>query len=73
MTKIAFDPGAQLHVDLRGTFTSPMLVEATLEALDDGSLALALDDELGDEIVTITLRADFLDAAIAARAREAAA
>ena len=70
--KIAFDPGALVQIP----GVEAQLAEAILERDPDdarGRLTLELWDDFGNGLGTITLRADFLDAAIAAAAREQAA
>lgn len=60
MEPLAFDPSAEFDVDLRGTFTSPMLVEATLRALADGRHLIELHDESGHVVASISLRPAFM-------------
>lgn len=82
MTTIAFDPGAQLQLELARTLRDdgqPQLVEATLEHRDDGRLELHLTGDEGESYGSLILRSDFLHRALTAaiandrRGREAAA
>lgn len=67
---IAFDPAAQVYNDF-----GDHLAEVTLTRAADDRLTLTLTREQDDQLfdTVISLRPDFLDALIAARAREAAA
>ncbi len=65
---IAFDPSAEVVIDGRGV----ILAEVYAEVLDDGRICMrCMRDDGG--ATDITVRPDFLDALVAARAREAAA
>lgn len=61
MPAIAFDPGAERRLYDRTEALELALVEALLERLDDGRLVLTLQDEDGEELESVVLRADFFD------------
>lgn len=71
MKSLGFDPGAHVTIGYGDTF-AVALAEATLERDHDGRLLLRAQDDEG-RVVTVSLRADFLEAFVALRAREAAA
>lgn len=73
MTFLGFDPGAELRTGLYGLDGRAQLVEARLERSDDDRLHLTIEISDDAEPIELILRADFLEALIAARAREAAA
>jgi hypothetical protein len=66
---LGFDPGSELRID-----GVPQHAEAAISRMDDDRYVLVFIDDEGCEIVSAFLRADFLDAVVAAaRTREAAA
>lgn len=73
MKFLGFDPGAQLTLALPGGGITVALVEVTIERTENGRLWLVGLDEDGKPAVSLDLRADFFDALIVARTREAAA
>lgn len=69
---IAFDPGALLRAPTSRPDDPDVLVEALLERPAGDLLILTLRDSEGELVAWLSLRPDFLDALVAARAATAA-